>query len=71
MSNFIKRFKDLFKDSEEIDKEEVKIEEKKRLDELHKQARKPFKKTKLTIEDFEKAEQKKREKKEKPVSYTF
>jgi len=72
MSNFIKRFKDLFKDSEEIDKEEVKIEEKKRLDTLHKEARKPFKKTKLTVEDFEKAQQiKKKKEPKKPVSYTF
>jgi len=71
MINFIRQFKDLFKNPEEKEEEEIKIDEKKRLDELHKQARKPFKKTKLTIEDFEKAEQKKREKKEKPVSYTF
>jgi len=69
MTNFIQQFKDLFKNPEEIEK--MKVEEKQRLDALHKQARKPFKKTKLTIEDFEKAEQKKREKKEKPVSYTF
>jgi len=71
MINFIRQFKDLFKNPEEKEEEEIRIEEKKRLDELHKQSRKPFKKTKLTIEDFEKAEQKKREKKEKPVSYTF
>ena len=55
MSNFIKRFKDLFKNSEEIDKEEIKIEEKQRLDLLHKQARMPLKKNKLTVEDFERA----------------
>ena len=54
MANFIKRFKDLFKNSEEIEKEDTRIEEKKRLDALHKQAREPFKKKKgLTVEDFE------------------
>ena len=72
MAYFIKRFKDLFKNSEELEKEkeDTRIEEKKRLDALHKEARKPFKKTKLTIEDFEKAEQTKKKPK-KPVSYTF
>ena len=65
MSNFIKRFKDLFKDSEEIDKEE-----KKRLDALHKQARTPFKKTKLTIEDFERTKLTKKQK-NKTLSSNF
>jgi len=72
MINFIRKFKDLFKNPEEIDKEkeEIKIEEKKRLDALHKQARTPLKKNKLTIEDFERAKQTKKKPK-KPVSYTF
>jgi len=71
MANFIKRFKDLFKNSEEIEKEDTRIEEKKRLDALHKQAREPFKKKKgLTVEDFERVQQTKKKPK-KPVSYTF
>jgi len=70
MTNFIQQFKDLFKNPEE--KEKMKVEEKKRLDTLHKQARKPFKKTKLTVEDFERAQQiKKKKEPKKPISYTF
>ena len=72
MINFIRQFKDLFKNPEEKEEEEIRIEEKKRLEELHKQSRKPFKKTKLTVEDFERAQQiKKKKEPKKPVSYTF
>jgi len=72
MINFIRQFKDLFKNPEEKEEEEIKIDEKKRLDTLHKEARKPFKKTKLTVEDFERAQQiKKKKEPKKPVSYTF
>ena len=72
MINFIRKFKDLFKKPEEIDKEkeEIKIEEKKRLDALHKQARTPFKKTKLTIEDFERTKLTKKQK-NKTLSSNF
>jgi len=74
MTNFIQKFKDLFRKSEDIEEEDIKIEEKKRLDSLHKQARTQLKKGKkgLTIEDFERAKQTKKKKEpKKPVSYTF
>jgi len=66
------KIKSLFikKEEDKPKEEDTSIEEKKRLDALHKQARTPFKKTKLTIEDFEKAKQTKKKPK-KPVSYTF
>ena len=69
MINFIRKFKDLFKNPEE--KEKMKVEEKKRLDTLHKQARKPFKKTKLTIEDFDKASRQTEKQKNKTLSSNF
>jgi len=66
------KIKSLFikKEEDKPKGEDTSIGEKKRLDALHKEARKPFKKTKLTIEDFEKARQTKKKPK-KPVSYTF
>ena len=72
MIDFIRKFKDLFKKPEEIDKEkeEIKIEEKQRLDALHKQARTPLKKNKLTIEDFERTKLTKKQK-NKTLSSNF
>ena len=71
MINFIRQFKDLFKNPEDKEEEEIKIDEKKRLDTLHKQARKPFKKTKLTIEDFDKASRQTEKQKNKTLSSNF
>ena len=72
MIDFIRKFKDLFKKPEEIDKEkeDIKIEEKQRLDALHKQARTPLKKNKLTIEDFERTKLTKKQK-NKTLSSNF
>jgi len=70
MANIIKRFKDLFKKSEEIEEEDIRMEEKSRLDSLHKQARTPFKKTKLTVEDFERTKLTKKQK-NKTLSSNF
>jgi len=70
MINFIQQFKDLFKKSEDIKEEDIRIEEKKRLDSLHKQARTPFKKTKLTVEDFERTKLTKKQK-NKTLSSNF
>ena len=66
------KIKSLFikKEEDKPKEEDTSIEEKKRLDALHKQARTPFKKTKLTIEDFERTKLTKKQK-NKTLSSNF
>jgi len=76
MTNFIQKFKDIFKKSEsklEVEKLDTEIKEKERLAKLHKQARKSIKMSKkgLTIEDFDKASRQTEKQKNKTLSSNF
>ena len=73
MGSFIQKFKDLFfkpdiSDQERIERWKKEVDEADRLKELHRQSRKQEKK-KLSVQDFEKAAQ--RKKKNKTLSSNF